>query len=89
MLDGRSATSQVDTPPPVYMAMSGIVSLKSQRLNTSTCLLPGKDSKFSYEQVIGILRRSEAGANTGDLCRQHGISAATFVGGAVSMATAE
>jgi putative transposase len=37
-----------------------------------------KRSKFSEEQIIGILKQSEAGAKTGDLCRQHGISAATF-----------
>ena len=32
----------------------------------------------SEEQIIGILKESEAGAATGDLCRQHGISGATF-----------
>ncbi len=37
-----------------------------------------KSSRFSEEQIIGILKQSEAGAKTGDLCRQHGISAATF-----------
>lgn len=39
-----------------------------------------KSSRFSEEQIIGILKQSEAGAKTGDLCRQHGISAATFYG---------
>jgi putative transposase len=39
-----------------------------------------KNSRFSEEQIIGILKQSEAGAKTGDLCRQHGISAATFYG---------
>jgi putative transposase len=37
-----------------------------------------KSSRFSEEQIIGILKQSEAGAKTSDLCRQHGISAATF-----------
>lgn len=37
-----------------------------------------KNSRFSEEQIIGILKQSEAGARTGELCRQHGISAATF-----------
>ena len=37
-----------------------------------------KNSRFSEEQIIGILKQSEAGAKTSDLCRQHGISAATF-----------
>jgi putative transposase len=37
-----------------------------------------KNSRFSEEQIIGILKQSEAGAKTSELCRQHGISAATF-----------
>ena len=39
-----------------------------------------KSSRFSEEQIIGILKQSEAGAKTSELCRQHGISAATFYG---------
>jgi putative transposase len=37
-----------------------------------------KRSKFTEEQIIGILREQEAGAKTTDLCRRHGISSATF-----------
>ncbi|MEL6362442.1 MAG: transposase, partial [Pseudomonadota bacterium] len=37
-----------------------------------------KRSKFSEEQVIAILREQEAGAKTADVCRNHGISSATF-----------
>jgi putative transposase len=37
-----------------------------------------KNSRFSEEQIIGILKQSEAGAKTAELCRQHGISPATF-----------
>ena len=37
-----------------------------------------KRSKFTEEQIIGILREQEAGAKTADLCRRHGISSATF-----------
>ena len=37
-----------------------------------------KRSRFSEEQIIGILREQEAGAATGDVCRRHGISNATF-----------
>ena len=37
-----------------------------------------KNSRFSEEQIIGILEQSEAGAKTSELCQQHGISAATF-----------
>ena len=39
-----------------------------------------KKSRFSEEQVIGILKQQEAGMKTADLCREHGISAATFYG---------
>lgn len=37
-----------------------------------------KRSKFSEEQIIGILREQEAGVKTADICRKHGISSATF-----------
>ncbi len=35
-------------------------------------------SRFSEEQIIGILREQEAGVRTADACRKHGISSATF-----------
>jgi len=37
-----------------------------------------KRTRFTEEQIIGILREHEAGAATVDLCRKHGISNATF-----------
>lgn len=37
-----------------------------------------KRSRFSEEQVIGILREQDAGAKTAEICRRHGISSATF-----------
>jgi len=37
-----------------------------------------KASRFTEEQIIGILREQEAGMATADVCRTHGISSATF-----------
>jgi putative transposase len=39
-----------------------------------------KKSRFSEEQIIVILKQHEAGLKTADVCREHGISAATFYG---------
>jgi len=37
-----------------------------------------KRSRFSEEQIIGILKKHQAGATAADLCRKHGVSDATF-----------
>ena len=37
-----------------------------------------KRKRFTQEQIIGVLRKQEAGAKATDLCRRHGISDATF-----------
>lgn len=37
-----------------------------------------KTSKFSDSQILSILKQNEAGAKVPDLCREHGISSATF-----------
>lgn len=37
-----------------------------------------KPSRFTEEQIIGILRERETGAKTADVCRKHGLSSATF-----------
>ena len=37
-----------------------------------------KRSKFSEEQIVYAIRQAESGTSIGDLCRQLGISDATF-----------
>ncbi|TIU35658.1 MAG: transposase, partial [Mesorhizobium sp.] len=37
-----------------------------------------KRSRFSEEQIIGILKKHEAGVSVGDLCRKHGVSDASI-----------
>ncbi|MBR7964633.1 transposase [Burkholderia vietnamiensis] len=37
-----------------------------------------KKSRFSEEQIIGVLKEADAGMKVADLCRKHGISDATF-----------
>ena len=37
-----------------------------------------KRSRFSEEQIIGILKEHQAGLSATELCRKHGISDATF-----------
>ncbi len=34
--------------------------------------------KYTEEQIIAVLNEAEAGANTVELCRRHGMSEATF-----------
>ncbi len=37
-----------------------------------------KRSRFTEEQIIGMIREQETGQKTADVCRRHGISEATF-----------
>lgn len=37
-----------------------------------------KKGRFTEERIIAILREQEAGVATAEVCRKHGVSAATF-----------
>jgi putative transposase len=37
-----------------------------------------KTSRYSEEQIIAVLKQAEGGLKTAEVCRQHGISSATF-----------
>lgn len=37
-----------------------------------------KNSRFSEEQIIGIVKKGQAGLPVAEICRKHGISDATF-----------
>jgi len=37
-----------------------------------------KKSRYTDSQILAILKQSEAGAKVADLCREHGMSEATF-----------
>jgi len=37
-----------------------------------------KRSRFTEEQIIGVLREQETGVPVADICRKHGISSPTF-----------
>lgn len=40
-----------------------------------------KRTRFTEEQIIGLLKEAEAGAKTADLARRHGVSEATILPG--------
>ena len=45
-----------------------------------------KRARFTEKRIIAVLREHEAGSKTGDVCRKHGISSATFYNGRRSSA---
>ena len=45
-----------------------------------------KISKFTDSQIISILKQAESGTPVTTLCREHGMSNATFINGVLNMA---
>ena len=45
-----------------------------------------KRSRFSDEQIIGILKEHQAGLSATELCREYGVSVRRFTSGARGMA---
>jgi putative transposase len=39
-----------------------------------------RKSRFTEEQIIGVLKEHQAGLPVAELCRKHGVSGATFYG---------
>ena len=40
-----------------------------------------RPSQYTEEQIIGVVKQGEAGIKTAEICRQHGISSATYYKG--------
>jgi transposase-like protein len=60
-------------PRPLPQIRDEIVELRERR-GAQTM----KRSRFSDEQIIGILKEHQAGLGATELCRKHGVSDATF-----------
>ncbi len=44
-----------------------------------------KTSKFTDSQIMSILKQAESGTPVATLCREHGMSNATFINGVPNM----
>ena len=51
------------------------VEFSSSRIDREFCM---KTSRFTESQIIGILKQAEAGTPVPQLCREHGMSSASF-----------
>src|SRR3546814_13710151 len=65
-------TTLFRSPEPVDFLQFWVESVDQHRRRTM------RASRFTEEQIIGILREQEAGEKTADVCRRHGIADATF-----------
>ena len=43
-----------------------------------------KLSRFTQSQIINLLKQAEAGASAPNLCREHGMSSASFINGGLN-----
>ena len=44
-----------------------------------------KKSRFTEAQIMAVLRQAEGGVPVPELCREHGISSASFINGEQNM----
>jgi putative transposase len=67
-------------PQPLLLRRFDSFAVKLEFSRTLNGRTKDEKSRYTEEQIIGILKQGEAGVKTAELCREHGISAATFYG---------